>query len=201
MRGTRVFLFLLCLCGYLAAHDFVLGDRGLLSPSTQAAINSVASELLGKTKISAYVVIKDAIKDQMPSSKTDRERFIHQVLRDLPKPYFVLFFIKQDKKINFYVSDDIKDRVDLEGIYQKYMVPLLPLSQKEILDVSRISAIVLNGYVHFADALAKSYGKEVASTLIDRNGDLLAYFARLVMIGMIVVLVALFVYTRIRRKQ
>ncbi len=200
MRGTRGILFLLCLYGYLTAHDVLLGDRALLSPSTQAAIENVASELLEKTKIHSYVVIKKSIKDQASSSRIDRQQFIQQTLQSLSKPYFVLFFIKQDKKIDFYTSDDIKDRIDLEDIYQKYMVPLLPLSQKEMLDASRISAIVLNGYVHFADALAKSYGVEIANSLIDRNGDLLAYFARLAIIGMIAALVILLIYTRLRKR-
>lgn len=201
MKITKAFLLWVCFCGGLFASNFIIGKEGLLNSSTRVVIDEVGAELFAKTGVSAYVIIEDSIHHNTLSTKAQREHFIQQTLQTLPRPYFALFFIKQDQKIAFYTSENIKDRIDLEKIYRQYMVPFLPLTQKEVLDVSRISAIVLNGYVHFADALAKSHGAEVASSLIDRSGDLLAWVARFVMIVMIVLLVGIFIYMRLRRRS
>ncbi len=207
MSGTkRIFLSFLCLycwcfC-FTHAREFLLGDRELLTPSTQVVIDKIGLELAHKTPISAYAIVKDSLDaSHQPSTKAQREAFMQEALKDLKAPYFALFFIKLDKKIAFYVSKDLEGRVDLENIYDTYVVPLLPVKNSDVLDIPRVSAIVLNGYVHFADAFAKVYGERVASDLIDRTGDLLAKIARVALILMLVSLVVIFIWRVFWRKN
>lgn len=200
----RVGWILICCANLLFCRDFVIGDANLLTPPTHRSINLVGSELFDKTGISAYVVIKNSILDSVESksnksSREQREKFIHEVIKSLSPPFFVFFFIKEDKKIDFRTSPDLQDALDYEVIYKNHIVPLLPIDRSDVLNSQRISAIVLNGFIYFCDAIAKTKGERVADFFLDRSGDLIAKTARVVMLILLLSLLGLYIWRLLRR--
>lgn len=155
------------------ANDFVIGDRDLINQKTFSLINQIGEEFFQKTNISAYVLLYDE-----NLSKEKRQEYLRQISSNLFQPFILLYFFKQDKKIDFLMTQELKDTIDVDMIYKDYIVPLLPLKKSEVLDQGRISAIVLNGYSHLIDSMADSRDVKIFSNIVDKQGELLAKIAR-----------------------
>ena len=120
---------------------------------------------------------------------------------DLPNPSAYGILVQRGMKcmMKFQNLSDLLDALDSPDALPKLPEPI----RKELERIQKLEGEPY-GLVFAVRDLYETVLKVICLSvcvLIDRNGDLLAYFARLAMIGMIVVLVALFVYTRIRRKQ
>ena len=191
----RLVFFFLCLPFLVWGENLVLGDRALLPPKALEVIETVGTELYNKTKISLYVLLDDA-----KHTRPERGVFLARVATTLKTPYFLIYFFKADKKIDFLVSQDVQTLVNVNQIYEDYMVPLLPIKSSDRLDTSRVGAIVLNGYVHLADAIAESKKIHLATNIIDKSGELLASIARIIIKIMLVVLVCFVVWFYLIRR-
>ncbi|MCE3037375.1 hypothetical protein LW135_05955 [Helicobacter sp. faydin-H20] len=191
----RLFYCFLLLPFCVFADVFVVGDTFLLNPKTSAIIEKIGDEFFQKAGISMYVVLK---KD-LSLNKEERRQF---VLRNLTNTqnYFAILFALEDKKIDFFMSGDLENIIDVDSVYSEFMVPFLPVKKSDILDTARISAILLNGYAHFIDAFARYKNIQIQSNIIDRNGEMLAQVARVVIWVMLLSLIVGFVWIRRRRK-
>ena len=172
----------------------MLGDRTLLPPKALEAIETIGTELYSKTQISLYTLLDDA-----KHTRAQRQALLAQITTTLKSPYFLVYFFKTDKKIDFLTSQDVQNLVNLNRIYEDYMVPLLPIRASEELDSARVGAIVLNGYAHLADTIAESKKVHLASNIIDKSGELLASIARIaikIMLAMLVCFVVWFYLIR-----
>ena len=202
IANIRKIIFFLYLPLLLHSSDFILGDKFLIQGAVAKEIETIGKELKQKTGISAYVLIKDTISSSKEqSSRAERLSFIKSIESTLEPPYFLIFFAKKDQKIDFIFSNDLKGTIDTEEIYKNFMVPFLPIKKTDTLSQGRISTILLNGYAHFSDALAKTRHTRVADSLIDRNGQLLAKLAHYILILMLISLIGTFLFKILRRKN
>ena len=191
----RLVFFLLCLPFFAWGEGLVLGDRTLLPPKTLEVTETIGTELYSKTQISLYTLLDDT-----KHTRVERQALLAQITATLKSPYFLIYFFKADKKIDFLTSQDMQNLVNLNRIYENYMVPLLPIKASEELDSARVGAIVLNGYAHLADTIAESKKVHLASNIVDKSGELLASIARIAIKIMLAVLVCFVVWFYLIRR-
>lgn len=191
----RLVLIPLCLPFWLFAHGFVYGDKDLLNPKTLGLIEDIGTELLTKTGVYIYVFL-----DNRQNTKAQRQEILKHFKLQAKSPYVLMAFFKRDKKIILESQEEIQ--IDVDGIYQDYMVPLLPIQKADVLDSNRISAIILNGYTHLASEIAEKKEVKLLNNIVDKNGELVARVARFaikVMLFVMVVFLGWFFF--IRRKR
>lgn len=192
----RLAILLCCLPFFVFANVFVVGDKALLNPKTLNLIDTIGAEFFQKTNIAAYVLLKD-----QSYSKEQRQSYLNEIQKDLHSPFVLIYFFKEDKKIGFLSSDGLKDLIDIDSIYQDYMVPLLPIKKTDVLDQNRISAIVLNGYTHLINAIADKKDVKILSNIVDKSGELLAKTARFTMQIMLFVMACFVIWFYIIRRK
>lgn len=192
----RLAILFCCLPFFVFANVFVIGDKALLNPKTLELIDTIGTEFFQKTKISVYVALKE-----QSYTKEQRQSYLNEIQKDLHSPYVLIYFFKEDKKIDFLLSKDMKNLVDVDTIYKDYMVPLLPIKRTDSLDQSRISAIILNGYSHLINAIADKKDVKILSNIVDRSGELLAQTARFTMQIMLFVMICFVVWFYIIRRK
>ncbi|WP_158654736.1 hypothetical protein [Helicobacter sp. 'CLO3_human'] len=168
----------------------------MINQKTFDLINKIGGELFQKTKISTYVLLQNE-----SFSREERRQYLKQVSQNLHSPFALIYFFKQDKKINFLFTQDLEDLVDADEIYKDYIVPFLPVKKSDILDQSRISTIVLNGYIHLVDTLADIKGVKISSNIVDKQGEALAKVATIAIKVMLFILLAFIVWFYIIRRK
>ncbi|WP_147277566.1 hypothetical protein [Helicobacter mustelae] len=161
-------------------------------------MDKIGSELLQKTGISLYLLIKDS----KSVDRIQRQDFAREQTALLKGSYFVIFIAPQDHKIDFLMSGDLQGVVKVDALYQDFMVPFLPVKKSDVMDKQRLLAIALNGYAHFADAFASARGVVLEGNIINKHEEFLAGISAFVMKLMLISLVVLmiFVYYKARKK-
>ncbi|SQH71890.1 putative inner membrane protein [Helicobacter mustelae] len=199
MKCVReLFFVFLLLSSFLSAHGFLLGDVSSLDPKMLGVVDKIGSELLQKTGISLYLLIKDS----KSVDRIQRQDFAREQTALLKGSYFVIFIAPQDHKIDFLMSGDLQGVVKVDALYQDFMVPFLPVKKSDVMDKQRLLAIALNGYAHFADAFASARGVVLEGNIINKHEEFLAGISAFVMKLMLISLVVLmiFVYYKARKK-
>ncbi|MDU7693233.1 MAG: hypothetical protein E7K04_03190 [Helicobacter sp.] len=178
--------------------NFIYGDMYLLNPKTIKAIDIIGSELLQKSGISLLVLTKEFILENQKSTKEQRKAFLNNFAMRQKAPFFIIFFDKFDRKIDFLESPDITNFINYDAIYDDYIRELLPLSRE--LSNAQISGILLSSYVQIADAFARKKGIILESNIVDRGSDLTFKILHYVIFGIIFITIFAFIYARFRKR-
>lgn len=196
------FLPLFLLCQNLETKLYVLDNRdALLVPKTIAFIEQLSNELFTKTGFSLYVAVIDKVPSEFAQSdaKLARNQYKSSITQNLVQPYSVIFFFKNDQKINI-LSSEPNVFFNENKVFFEYMVPLLPKQKDEILSPQRISAILLNGYVEAADLIAEHFNQKLEHNFPkDETGG--REFVRFSMYAMLFVMFGIIGFIYITRKK
>lgn len=174
------------------AKPFVIENENQLVEKTVGFIEILSSEVYEKTGVKMYIV---ALEDLGKMNLQEKES---SYTYNLQNPYVLLFFSKNEKKINIIVSQEVERMFDKNEVYWDYIVPLIPNSAKELTN-ERISAFLLNGFVDMADRIAEFHNVKLEHNFPTQNKGV-QIAVRTALYGMLFVLFVLFVFVYLRRK-
>ncbi|WP_232817653.1 TPM domain-containing protein [Helicobacter burdigaliensis] len=155
-------------------------------------MQTLSLEVYEKTGVSMYVV---ALEDLEDKSLQEKEQVY---IKTLQEPYVLLFFVKNDKKIDIVTSKDAEKMFDKREVYWDYIVPLIPLKDEELTQ-QNISAFLLNGFVDIADRIAEFHKVELEHSFPKQNKGV-QIATRTALYVMMFVLLVLFLFVYLRRK-
>lgn len=176
----------------LFPQNYILNNEGQLLEKTAGFMEILSGEVFEKTGVSLYVVALNSLNN-IPLKEVEES-----YLMGLQKPYVVLFFARNEKKIDILVDEKTKNMLDKNSVYWDYIVPLIPHSDKEI-DSNSISVFLLNGFVDIADNVASYHKVELEHGFIKQN-DGVRLGVKVALYFMLFVLLALFVFVYFRRR-
>lgn len=174
------------------ANSYILENKNQILDKTAGFMNILSSEVFEKTGVSIYVVALDSLNNK-PIKEVES-----YYLQNLKSPYVVLFFVKNDKKIDIITDDKSNEMFDKNSVYWDYIVPLIPKKDEEI-NIQSVSAFLLNGFVDIADNIASFYDVSLEHGYLKRD-FVVQSGVRLVLYIMLFVLLVLFVYVYLRKK-
>lgn len=148
----RILLQILLFGNIAFANTFVFNDDSLFMPKSVELVESISTELVGKTGVNMYIYMSEKLKS--PTYQEFKAHFSSM----LKSPFVAIVLIKNDKKIDIIQSEP--NIVDKNKIYWEYMVPLLPKKDDELTSQA-LSAVVLNGYVESVDLIAHNFGVKI----------------------------------------
>ncbi|PAF45352.1 hypothetical protein [Helicobacter sp. 11S02629-2] len=211
-----ILCILLVVCTFLQAQDisqdkpykdFVVGDQTLIKGGLKG-IDIISGELRDKAgffvyislvdKTPTYTKIDSKINDQSLKQAFDNRRIYEDnVIRKLNSPYAIIFFYKQDYKINVRTDSSFLNPNEL---LEDYAYPYLPLSnEKPMQKEEKIDYSLFNLYSAIVQQSAKHYGVKVQSAFnpSDKPEGIIKWLLYL----MLIVLVGLFLYGTYKSKQ
>lgn len=169
VRGLRRFFAIFRLWAIFGVafsqNIFFAGDKNLLNPKTLYAITEIGSELREKTG----VFVKIFADETAGQTKNERDIFVSKLMQDEKRPFFLIFFVKNERKFRIIPNEKAKNLVDTEQIYENYIVPLLPNSKK--IEKNQISAILLSAYSQLAYEISQKTGVILQKNIVDRSAD------------------------------
>lgn len=174
------------------AKPFVIENENQLVEKTVGFIEILSSEVYEKTGVKMYIVALEDLGEMNLQEKESSYTY------NLQNPYVLLFFSKNEKKINIIVSQEVERMFDKNEVYWDYIVPLIPNSAKELTN-ERISAFLLNGFVDMADRIAEFHNVKLEHNFPTQNKGV-QIAVRIALYGMLFVLFVLFVFVYLRRK-
>ncbi|MCX2717159.1 hypothetical protein OQH61_05350 [Helicobacter sp. MIT 21-1697] len=195
------------------SHNYVLDNSDLLLiPKSVGFIDTLSNELFSKTGFSLYVAVVDKIPEDIKDRVIDgdnlaeqdlqklyRNRYKKVLTQNLPQPYALLVFMREDKKMDI-LSSAPKEYFDEDKVYYEYMVPLLPKEKDEVLTPQLISAIMLNGYSEAADMIAAHFGVKLENNMpVDESGG--REFVRFSMYAMMLIMFGIIGAIYLMRKK
>ncbi|AAP77859.1 hypothetical protein [Helicobacter hepaticus] len=193
--------------------NYVLDNSdSLLIPKSVGFIDTLSNEIFSKTGFSLYIAVVDKIPENLKHSviggdnfveqdmkKLYRDRYKKNLTKDLPQPYAVLVFMREDKKMDI-LSSTPKEYFDEDKVYYEYMVPLLPKEKDEALTPQLISAIMLNGYSEAADMIAAHFSVKLENNMpVDESGG--REFVRFSMYAMLLIMFGIIGIIYLTRKK
>lgn len=192
LKILKIGVFSLFFCVLSFAEPYVLENQNQLLSKTTHFIEILSAEVFEKTGVSLYVV---ALKDLESKNLKEQEQ---EYIAQLKSPYVMLFFVRDEKKIDI-VTDLKSDKMfDKNAVYWDYIVPLIPKSDKE-LTMQSISAFLLNGFVDIADRIAEFHKVDLEHTFPKQNKGV-EIAVRTMLYTMLFVLLVLFLFVYLRRK-
>ena len=196
-RAWKIGIFSLFLCAFLHTFSwgapFVLENQNQLIDKTTQFIEILSNEVFEKTGVSLYVVALEGLKG------TSLEEQQQKYLKQVKEPYVLLFFVRNEKKINIITNAESEKLFDKQAVYWDYIVPLIPKSDEELTPQS-ISAFLLNGFVDIADRIAETKGVTLEHSFPkEHKGVQIA--VRTALYAMLFVLLALFALVYLRRNK
>lgn len=195
MRSFKIIIGILSLWIFsvsLNAKSFVLDNQGILVEKTTDFMEILSLEVYEKSGVRMYVV---ALEDLGNMSLQEREQ---TYTKGLKEPYLVLFFVKNNKKIDIITSKSVETMFDKRAVYWDYIVPLIPLKDEELTQ-QNISAFLLNGFVDIADRIAEFHKIELEHNFPKQNKGV-QIATRMTLYVMMFVLLVLFLFVYLRRK-
>ena len=196
-RAWKIGILSLFLCAFLHTFSwgapFVLENQNQLIDKTTQFIEILSNEVFEKTGVSLYVVALEGLKGT--SLEAQQQKYLKQV----KEPYVLLFFVRNEKKINIITNAESEKLFDKQAVYWDYIVPLIPKSDEELTPQS-ISAFLLNGFVDIADRIAETKGVTLEHSFPkEHKGVQIA--VRTALYAMLFVLLALFALVYLRRNK
>lgn len=185
-------LFLLPLFAWGFSSPYVYNPHAQLVPKTEAFVHLLANELREKTGVSLYIAAYEKLQEYDVKAQEE------ELIKGFRRPYILLFFTKNEKKIDIIASEEAETMFDKKDVYWNYIVPLLPRKDEE-LDPPRISAVLLNGYVQIADSIALSAGVKLEHTFTPEDRGTRT-FVRMLLYFMTFSLLLLFLFRMLRRR-
>ena len=196
-RAWKIGILSLFLCAFLHTFSwgapFVLENQNQLIDKTTQFIEILSNEVFEKTGVSLYVVALEGLKG------TSLEEQQQKYLKQVKEPYVLLFFVRNEKKINIITNAESEKLFDKQAVYWDYIVPLIPKSDEELTPQS-ISAFLLNGLVDIADRIAETKGVTLEHSFPkEHKGVQIA--VRTALYAMLFVRLALFALVYLRRNK
>ena len=196
-RAWKIGILSLFFCTFLHTFSwgapFVLENQNQLIEKTTQFMEILSNEVLEKTGVSLYVVALEGLKG------TSLEEQQQKYLKLIKEPYVLLFFVRNEKKINIITNAESEKLFDKQAVYWDYIVPLIPKSDEELTPQS-ISAFLLNGFVDIADRIAETKGVTLEHSFPkEHKGVQIA--VRTALYAMLFVLLALFALVYLRRNK
>lgn len=196
-RAWKIGILSLFLCAFLHTFSwsapFVLENQNQLIEKTTQFMEILSNEVFEKTGVSLYVVALEGLKG------TSLEEQQQKYLKQVKEPYVLLFFVRNEKKINIITNAESEKLFDKQAVYWDYIVPLIPKSDEELTPQS-ISAFLLNGFVDIADRIAETKGVTLEHSFPkEHKGVQIA--VRTALYAMLFVLLALFALVYLRRNK
>ena len=171
----------------------MLENQNQLIDKTTQFIEILSNEVFEKTGVSLYVVALEGLKG------TSLEEQQQKYLKQVKEPYVLLFFVRNEKKINIITNAESEKLFDKQAVYWDYIVPLIPKSDEEHTPQT-ISAFLLNGFVDIADRIAETKGVTLEHSFPkEHKGVQIA--VRTALYAMLFVLLALFALVYLRRNK
>ena len=196
-RAWKIGILSLFLCAFLHTFSwsapFVLENQNQLIEKTTQFMEILSNEVFEKKGVSLYVVALEGLKG------TSLEEQQQKYLKQVKEPYVLLFFVRNEKKINIITNAESEKLFDKQAVYWDYIVPLIPKSDEELTPQS-ISAFLLNVFVDIADRIAETKGVTLEHSFPkEHKGVQIA--VRTALYAMLFVLLALFALVYLRRNK
>ncbi len=143
---------------------YVIENQSILEEKTIKKIEEMASELHQKTKVNVYL---SALSSLNGKKMIEYEL---ETAKSLSKPYILLAFSLNDKKVDIISSESLKDKFNKEEVLSPYpwegsIIPLLAFKAKQ----GQYEAGLLNGFADIVDRVASSYNVKLESSIGSAN--------------------------------
>jgi len=182
---------------------FILSGAKMIDPRAIAKIDEMGNELLDKTGVSVYIYAKEQYSQKkFPNTKSKMEfikSYEANITKNLKNPFVLLSMSLEDTHINLLMSPELKKSIDKDEILDKYIIPLLASKDKNTM-YSKVSAAMFNGYAAITDAVAKSKGIELKSS-IGNSGTVASTIWRVFMYTVIVIGLILYTVAVLKSKK
>lgn len=193
LKCLKLGVLSLFFCTLAISKPYVLENQNQLIDKTVSFMEILANEVFEKTGVSLYVIALESL------GNINLEEQQQEYLKNLRKPFVVLFFVRKEKKIDIRVSEEAKELFDKRAVYWDYIVPLIPNSDKELTQQS-ISAFLLNGFVDIADRIAISRNITLEHSFPKENKGV-KIAVRTILYVMLFALLLLFLFVYLRRNK
>ncbi|NOZ90861.1 MAG: TPM domain-containing protein [Epsilonproteobacteria bacterium] len=182
---------------------FILNGAKMIDPRAIAKIDEMGNELLNKTGVSVYIYATEHYTTKEFPNKKSKMEFIklyeQNITKNLKNPFVLLSMSLEDTHINLLSSPELKKVVDKDEILDKYIIPLLASKDKNSM-YSKVSAAMFNGYAAITDAVAKSNGIELKSS-IGSSGTVASTIWRVFMYTVVVIGLILYTIAVLKSKK
>lgn len=186
----KIGILSLFFCTLAIGKPYVLENQNQLLDKTTNFMEILSDEVFEKTGVSLYVVALESL------GTMNLEEQEQEYLKNLKSPFVLLFFVRQEKKIDIRASKEAEELFDKKSVYWDYIVPLIPKDDKE-LTKQNVSAFLLNGFVDIADRIADSKNITLEHGFPKENkGVKIAVRTTLYVMLFVLLLLFLFVYLR-----
>lgn len=193
LKILKIGFLSLFFCLFASAKPYVLENQNQLIDKTVGFIEILSDEVYEKTGVSLYIVALENLDGK--NLKEEEQSFT----KNLKSPYALLFFTRLEKKIDIIVSLETEKMFSKKDVYWDYIVPLIPTKDEE-LTPQNISAFLLNGFVEIADRIADYHQVELEHSFPKQNKGI-QIAVRTLLYVMLFVILLLFVFVYLRRKQ
>jgi hypothetical protein len=187
---------LLTLLLSLFVHAGYVFDDQILSPKATDVIETIAQELSDKTGIHGYVVTTTETIGRGESLYAFLERYKSK----LSKPYVVLMFVPNAKRIGILVSDKrLKSAYD-DAAVKEYAIRIIGSPDKNSVQ-SKYDVGVVQAFSELADEIAADKGITLEHTIKDEGSWVVTLVTWMVYAGSLLVFWVYFgrpLYKRIR---
>lgn len=194
-------LSLFFITSFSFSKPFVLENQNQINQKTADFMELVADKLFIKTGVKIYIVAlqnldytnkQESINNALESTKA-------HFTRDLDSPYILLFFTKNEKKIDIITTKESEKLFDKNATFWDYIMPLVPSDDKE-LNESRISAFLLNGFLDIVEQVAKSK-QVILENEFTKNDSGVQNFAKYITYFMLFTLLLLFIFVTYKGRK
>ncbi len=172
---------------------YVYINEGIITPIDVSKIESLGRELFQKTGISLYVVAVRKING-------DYDSFVKKISSNLHRPYLLIFFSKNDYKIDFFQSHRVRHLINKNSVLIFYG----PIIREFFSDKpDKYSSGLFKGYIYVADKVADIYHVKLLTNLGVINKTIYYVFKYTVYIawGIVLSILGLFLYRFYKKRR
>jgi len=148
-------------------------NEDIINIKTQNKLQEIASELKQKTGLSLYL---QAVKNM---NGLEIKEYAQSLKKEFKKPYIVLIFAQQEKKIEIISSQGESEKFDKEEVLDPFngtIIPILVTKVKNDVKVDdKNSAALLNGFADIAQQVASYYDIKLDSGIGNTNRNIINF--------------------------
>lgn len=166
----------------LAIYSKYLINDHIISPKAAEVIEAIGEELYQKSGLNLYVI---ATTKELGRGINLYE-YIKRYRSSLSKPYVILFFAPNSKRIGILNSDQkFKNFYDKDEVID-YAIKIIESPDKNSMQ-SKYDVGVVQAYSELADEIATKKGIKLQNTIKNESGWFLKFITWIVYLGAIVV--------------
>ena len=172
----------------------VIENDDILMPKAVKKIEEIGLELQEKTGVSLYLSAKKSLDGK---SIIQYEKSLNKILK---KPFILLCFAKDEKKVDIISSPEVMKSFDKEAVLSPFSGTIIPLLVAKNKKDDKYTAALFNGYADIADQVADSYNVELASSIGNTNRNIINLL-RFVIYTSILIALAVYIVKKIKRRK